>query len=648
MSTPAGVCGGYVIGTVDEDTMVWRGPYDDARTYHRGQVVVSDGRLFIANRDTTGPPCTPAAAGTYRPCDALGWTWIADQKAGGGGGGDLVDAFKGPWSPAYPYDRGDIVTHDRSVWITREPAGAGLEPPAEPWEQLLPPGDKGDPGPAGATGARGEQGPAGPQGEKGDPGDPVDVIETVKANLGALVAPCARTVTIQAQLRAEPRPTGALVYGQILNPQDLVDVSRVSVMARMEGQTGQSPLVWDGSEFPIGVIPLPCGTAGQVTLFEVFDDDNTATVTITPDETCTTSGWTPIQLTVCVKTNALDVTPDGLAVHVPPPAAGPSNPAAEGRYGDTQIPMAVGQYAQIHMDEPGDSFRVGLLEGGAGYLIQEPGIYNITMAGEFTGTAAEGVDFIPASVQMDIRINDPDAATLDRHQFWVREAGNADQAVNTYQVGLKPGDEISAWVSWYGDDRQIMSYRDVRLSLFRASEPPAGWAPKPRPTAAPPLLQAPPDVSQLEALRQAFTDHMTACHRLVIQTEGVTAEAGWSVDAAEHRRIGGVNTVFIRLERTGGDLTGEGLDFVNSDGKGEAGNIIPDLLVAHVPSDWAPPQTYMAFADNSYGHGGIRIHANGDVYLTDWGVNNVIQNGYLTRFEYEFLALSPCETPPAP
>ena len=142
---------------------------------------------------------------------------------------------------------------------------------------------------------------------------------------------------------------------------------------------------------------------------------------------------------------------------------------------------------------------------------------------------------------------------------------------------------------------------------------------------------------------EALTDHLATCHSLEIASEGVTAEPGWEVDTAEMRRIGGVHSVFLRLNRTGGDLVGVDAEWVNSEGKHEEGNIIPDLLIARVPPGWAPPQTYMPFGANSYGHGSIRVHGNGEVYLCDWAANNVIQDGYLVRIGYEFLAASPCE-----
>lgn len=148
-----------------------------------------------------------------------------------------------------------------------------------------------------------------------------------------------------------------------------------------------------------------------------------------------------------------------------------------------------------------------------------------------------------------------------------------------------------------------------------------------------------------DAVKAALDEHNAKCHTLKIVSEGVTAESGWEVDAQELRTIGGVNTVFIRLNRIGGDLVGEDADFTNSDGKHEEGNIIPDLLIARVPDDWRPPQTYVVLGGNSYGHGSVRVHPNGDVYLLDWATNNVIQNGYLLRIEYEFLKQSPCETP---
>lgn len=173
MNSPGDICGGYVIGTIDDDTMIWKDHYDPTAAYHRGHVVIHQDKLYIARRDPTGPPCTDTGIWEYQPCDPDGWTYIADQK--GEGGGCMADFFRGPWSALYPYDRCDAVSYDGSLWITREPVAAGLAPPAAPWEQLLPPGeqgpqgDRGERGPRGDPGVPGPSGPTGPQGPQGDP-----------------------------------------------------------------------------------------------------------------------------------------------------------------------------------------------------------------------------------------------------------------------------------------------------------------------------------------------------------------------------------------------------------------------------------------------------------------------------------------------
>lgn len=199
----------------------------------------------------------------------------------------------------------------------------------------------------------------------------------------------------------------------------------------------------------------------------------------------------------------------------------------------------------------------------------------------------------------------------------------------SYWLGLDPAQAQNPQVA--ANAAEIKTLTD-RLNAF--------------PPIPPSFLTGPQVQAMIDAsVSQALADHAAKCHTLKIVTAGVTTEAGWEVELAELRSIGGVNTVFIRLNRTGGDLVGVDADWTNSEGKHEEGNIVPDLLIAHVPEGWRPPQTYMAFGDNSYGNGGVRVHGNGDVYLCDWMTNNVIQDGYALRFEYEFLAASPCETP---
>ncbi|MFD8335592.1 hypothetical protein ACFV42_23475 [Streptomyces solisilvae] len=148
------------------------------------------------------------------------------------------------------------------------------------------------------------------------------------------------------------------------------------------------------------------------------------------------------------------------------------------------------------------------------------------------------------------------------------------------------------------------------------------------------------------AAQKAVKGHVDTCHTLKINTDksGVTPEQDWEVDLVELRSIGGTHTAFIRLNRTGGNLTSKDADFLGEQGQHEEGNIVPDLLIATVSDDWRPPQTYLTSAHTSYGSGSVRIHPDGKVYLLDWMTNNVLQTGHTLRFEYEFLTKTACES----
>ncbi|MER6605965.1 hypothetical protein ABT282_08615 [Streptomyces sp. NPDC000927] len=141
----------------------------------------------------------------------------------------------------------------------------------------------------------------------------------------------------------------------------------------------------------------------------------------------------------------------------------------------------------------------------------------------------------------------------------------------------------------------------------------------------------------------ALKKHVDTYHALeIVTTGGVTAEAGWTVAAQEMRSIGGVHTVFIELERAGANIAGRTAAQKAGDGLPEAGNVVPDLLIAKVSPDWAPPKRLMIDTHSGYTSGSVRVTNKGEIFLADLLPDNALRTKHHLVFSYEFI------TPVAP
>lgn len=83
-------------------------------------------------------------------------------------------------------------------------------------------------------------------------------------------------------------------------------------------------------------------------------------------------------------------------------------------------------------------------------------------------------------------------------------------------------------------------------------------------------------------------------------TAGLTAATGWSINDFQGRKVNGITTVYISMNRTGGTLTASA-----------AGALTP-TLVCTLPIGWRPPDTIIENFDKSgVADGAVSILATG-------------------------------------
>src|SRR5262249_19810761 len=160
------------IGELREEFRVGIGRLPIAKTWdpdevcYRGDVVICDGAVFQALKDTGKTPATDCP------------DWILLARAGRDGCDGRSPTICGAYDAHETYVRLDIVTHgDGAAYIARHD-DPGLCP-GDGWQVLSsrgrvgdkgapgPPGERGEPGP---PGKKGEKGESGPRGERGEPG----------------------------------------------------------------------------------------------------------------------------------------------------------------------------------------------------------------------------------------------------------------------------------------------------------------------------------------------------------------------------------------------------------------------------------------------------------------------------------------------
>jgi len=126
----------------------------------------------------------------------------------------------------------------------------------------------------------------------------------------------------------------------------------------------------------------------------------------------------------------------------------------------------------------------------------------------------------------------------------------------------------------------------------------------------------------------ALAEHIAEYHTTKTITQGVTAADGWSVTSQQLTATPDALVAVVTLNRTGPDVVMKPAP--------EAGNIVPDLLVATVETAWRPtgPDPVIFIGATGFGHGSLRVTTVGEVYLLDWSNDNPLKTGQNLRFSY--------------
>lgn len=250
--------------TVTSGTITYQGAWASGTTYHPGDIVARAGGSYLALAETKGnDPSTD---------EGVHWGILALPGAEGGGG--VVITWRGPWSNATTYNKGDAVSLGGGSYISLEEANLGNNPTAHPeqWGVIAEAGKRLTPrGPwlVGTVYAIGDvverDGNAYANKTAGNTGiDPA--LDTEEANWALMV------------LRGEPgegepgppgvTPRGSYSSATTYKLRDLVTRSGSAYISVVEGNKGHDPetdaevhwqlLVARGSKGEIG----PKGTAG--------------------------------------------------------------------------------------------------------------------------------------------------------------------------------------------------------------------------------------------------------------------------------------------------------------------------------------------------------------------------------------------------
>lgn len=126
----------------------------------------------------------------------------------------------------------------------------------------------------------------------------------------------------------------------------------------------------------------------------------------------------------------------------------------------------------------------------------------------------------------------------------------------------------------------------------------------------------------------ALEAHIAQYHTTKTLTSGITAVDGWSVTTQQLTITPDALVAVVTIARSGPDVAMKPAP--------EAGNIVPDLLVANAEPAWRPagPDPIIFIGATGFGHGSMRVTAQGEIYLLDWSNDNPLKTGQNVRFTY--------------
>ncbi len=102
-------------------------------------------------------------------------------------------------------------------------------------------------------------------------------------------------------------------------------------------------------------------------------------------------------------------------------------------------------------------------------------------------------------------------------------------------------------------------------------------------------------------------------------TSGVSAATGWSVSSVELRKVCGVVSINVAIERTGANLTASGTGSMSS------------VLMATLPAGYRPMSSWNAFGATTTGDGRVRVLSDGTMTLDTWSSGGSINTGSTVR-----------------
>ena len=126
----------------------------------------------------------------------------------------------------------------------------------------------------------------------------------------------------------------------------------------------------------------------------------------------------------------------------------------------------------------------------------------------------------------------------------------------------------------------------------------------------------------------ALQAHIAEYHTTKTLTSGVTAAGGWNVTSQRLTITPDALVAVVTVNRTGPDVAMQPAP--------EAGNVVPDLLVANADTQWRPagPDPVILIGATGFGHGSMRVTPQGEIYLLDWSNDNPLKTGQNLRFTY--------------
>ncbi|TXL91575.1 hypothetical protein [Streptomyces sp. IB2014 016-6] len=105
-------------------------------------------------------------------------------------------------------------------------------------------------------------------------------------------------------------------------------------------------------------------------------------------------------------------------------------------------------------------------------------------------------------------------------------------------------------------------------------------------------------------------------------SSGAVPAAGWSISSFEGRRVSGVTTVNLLVNRTGADVAQSAAD---------SGNIAGDPPVCTLPVGWRPPSTANGLFGNGVVDGEFSVNTAGVIIIRSISGNAGIVMGTNTR-----------------